>query len=75
MGETKKIVIEHYPVDKLPEDLKHGLETGQMVRVTVESEVDDEERPRRPLTSFFGAGKGCYTEEAAVSYIRKLRDE
>lgn len=38
MGETKKIVTEHYPAEKLPEELRAGLETGQLVRVTVEPE-------------------------------------
>jgi hypothetical protein len=36
MGEIKKIVVEHYPVEKLPEDLRAGLEAGQSARVTVE---------------------------------------
>lgn len=75
MGETKKIVIEHFPVEKLPDELRRGIESGQMVRVTVESDVRDEASARQSLTSFFGAGKGCYTEEEAVSFIRQLRDE
>ena len=75
MGETKKIVIEHFPVEKLPDELRHGIGSGQMVRVTVESEVTTGTASGRSLLSFLGAGKGCYTEEEAVSYIRQLRDE
>ncbi len=75
MGETKKIVVDHFPVEKLPDELRRGIESGQLVRVTVESDAPEETSDRQPLRSFFGAGKGCYTEEEAVSFIRKLRDE
>lgn len=76
MGETRKIVTEHYPVDELPEKLRQGLESGRKVRVTVEEESGEIiDATLRPLMSFLGAGKGCYTEEEAVSYIRMLRDE
>ena len=74
MGETKKIVVEHYPVEKLPEDLRSGIESGKMVRVTVETEAQ-ENSPQLSLSAFFGAGKGCYSEEEAISFIRRLRDE
>jgi hypothetical protein len=33
MGEKKKIVVENDPVDRLPEELRRGLEIGRMVRV------------------------------------------
>lgn len=75
MGETKKIVVEHYTVERLPEELRRGIETGEMVRVTVESEIGAEAAPRPSLRSCLGAGKGCYTVEEAVSFIRQLRDE
>ena len=39
MGETKKIVVEHYPVDKLPEDLRRGLDDGMRATVTVEIDL------------------------------------
>lgn len=73
MPETRKIVIEHYPAHKLPEDLRRGLEELGHVRVTVESE--DVDRPT-PLTSFIGSAKGCYlSPKDAVTGIRSLRDE
>jgi hypothetical protein len=75
MGESTKIVVEHYPVDKLPEDLRKGLESGELVRITVERERELD-RSDRPLTSFIGAGKGAYASpEEAVAAIRALRDE
>ncbi len=74
MGDTDKIVTPHYPVEKLPDELRRGIESGRMVRVTVEPESQGDS-PRRSLRSYFGAGKGCYSEEEAVSFIRRLRDE
>jgi hypothetical protein len=75
MGETKKIVTEHYPAEKLPEELRTGLDSGQLVRVTVEPE-SLAAAPRRPLTSYYGAAKGLYSSpEDVIESIRKLRDE
>jgi hypothetical protein len=74
MTEQKKIVTEHYPVDQLPEELRRGIESGQMVRVVVEAEFDLPQK--RSLRSFLGSGKGLYASpEEAVAEIRKLRDE
>jgi len=74
MTEQKKIVTEHFPVDRLPDELRRGIESGQMVRVVVEAEA---EPPKpRPLRAFLGSGKGIYPTPAdAVAEIRKLRDE
>ena len=73
MGEGKKIVTEHYPAEKLPEELRRGIESGGMVRVTVEQGADGD---RRSMTSFLGAAKGLYNSpEEAVKFIRRLRDE
>jgi hypothetical protein len=75
MGETKKIVTEHYPAEKLPEELRAGLESGQLVRVAVEPESSPA-AARRPLTSYYGAAKGLYSSpEDVIESIRKLRDE
>ena len=73
MTEIKKIVTEHYPVDRLPEELRRGIESGQMVRVVVEAE---EEPTRVPLVDLIGSAKGLYASpEEAVAFIRALRDE
>jgi hypothetical protein len=74
MTEVKKIVVEHCPVDRLPEELRRGLESGQMVRVVVEAEL--EVPTPRPLREFFGCAKtGLGTPEEAVAAVRALRDE
>ena len=71
MGEHKKIVIEHYPVDKLPEELRRGLEAGAVVTITMESEQGP--RPKRSIVELFGKGGRVHTDP--VADIRKLRDE
>jgi len=74
MTEQKKIVTEHFPVDRLPDELRRGIEDGKMVRVVVEAEVEMPEP--RPLREFWGIAKGAYPTPAdAVAEIRKLRDE
>jgi hypothetical protein len=74
MTEIKKIVVEHFPVDRLPEELRRGIENGQMVRVVVEAEV--ESPAPRSLRDFWGSARGAYPTPAdAVAEIRKLRDE
>ena len=76
MGEMKRIVTERFPVDKLPEELRRGLEGAHIVRVTVESNQEpDVAVSVLPLMSYFGAGRGCYSTAEAVDYIRMLRDE
>lgn len=77
MGESKKIVVEHFPVDRLPEELRRGLESGQMVRVTVEEAVGGEavEGSSR-LRAFLGAASGRYGDpEDVVREIGQQRDE
>ncbi len=74
MTEIRKIVTEHFPVDKLPEELRRGIESGQMVGVVVEMEVGAV--TPCALRDFWGSAKGGYPTPAdAVSEIRKLRDE
>lgn len=73
MGETRKIIIDSYPAEKLPEDLRRQI-SAKTVRITMETE--ETEVPRKPLSSYVGAGKGLYaTPEEALEAIRSLRDE
>jgi lipoate-protein ligase A len=71
-----KIVLEHYPASKLPQELRKGIADGASVRVTIEEEL-------RPLTrkEFLASlkearrnAKGVTIEEA-VARVRELRDE
>lgn len=76
MGEGSKIVVEHYPVDKLPEELRAGLASGEMVRITVEREAQEVREPR-PLHEMYGFAAGLYASQGLdpVEFIRRLRDE
>lgn len=74
-----KIVLEHYPVSKLPEELREGLPADASVKITVE-----EEQARQPLTAdemhqhWVEVRKNLkheVTVEDAVARIRELRDE
>jgi hypothetical protein len=76
MGETKKIVTEHYPIETLPAELREGIEGGQVVRVTVETEVPVFLPAGRTLRSFLGIAPGRYSDpDEIVDEVRRLRDE
>lgn len=71
-----KIVREHYPVEKLPEDLREGIE-GTHVRVTVVPEGESAPR-KKPLTYAEIRARvkpTGVTVEEAVRRIRELRDD
>lgn len=70
-----KIMLEHYPASKLPDDLRAGMPADATVRVTVEEEA----RPSREellslLANARRNAKGVALEEAVLR-IRELRDE
>lgn len=80
-----KIIREHYPVEKLPEDLRANLPAG--ANVTVEITQEDAQRDVRPLAKTaeeaaalirqlqsHKSGQGR-TEQEIVAEIRALRDE
>jgi hypothetical protein len=79
-----KIVREHYPVERLPEDLRGGLEGQATVTVTLEQEADQRNRDfAQQKTTLFAAiaearasikGPGVTSDEA-VARVRALRDE
>lgn len=84
-----KIVRQRYPVEKLPEDLRQGLPSGQTVTVTVEEEATPSleelqklvrgilaDPPARSLSELrHMVGPGEVTPEEAVARVRALRDE
>lgn len=83
-----RIVREHYPVEKLPEDLRDGLPIGATVTVTVEGEapprssfdarLDEilrDARPIPPSEARARLGRSEVSAAAAVARIRALRDE
>ncbi|WP_127088751.1 hypothetical protein [Aquabacter cavernae] len=83
-----KVVREHYPVEKLPDDLREGFPAGAKVTVTLEDDamsadlfkqqVDEILRNPKPMTLTEAralVGERGTTAEEAVQRIRSLRDE
>ena len=66
-----RIVKQHYPVSKLPEDLREGLDLSADVVVTVE----EIERPDRVLTieEIFAARRPPFLSAEEID--RRIRDE
>ncbi len=75
MGEHKRIVIEDYPVENLPEELRGGIETGHRVTVTVEESEDRWSDLFRRIDAYQSANTRHVTSEEAVARVRALRDE
>jgi len=68
-----RIVREHYPASRLPEDLREGMDPAREVTVSV-----DEGRPERvmSLDDIFASGKPRYESLAAINeHVRSLREE
>lgn len=78
-----KIVREHYPVERLPEDLRAELGIASTVRLIIETDVPDEhERQRKHEVALAALQRARaavrdrgVTAEEAVARVRTLRDE
>jgi hypothetical protein len=83
-----KIVLDHYPVSKLPEDMREGLDVSATVKVVIEEEAAGNEQQtgkdnkRLSVAETVALVNACKKDilkqpEAgeAVSRIRQLRDE
>jgi len=71
-----KIVREHYPASKLPEDLREGVDPDSTVTVTIT--VERLKRPERVMTleEIFAMRRPPFrTAEEINASIRRLRDE
>jgi hypothetical protein len=74
-----KIVREHYPVSKLPEELRPGTDPNAQVTVTIEQEsADSLQRPEHVMTleEIFAARQPPFrTKEQIDTDLRRQRDE
>ena len=73
-----RIVREHYPIDRLPPDLREGLDPAAHVRISIEVEKP----PRRKLGEILDEIQAAQANadfpvatDDPVARIRKLRDE
>jgi hypothetical protein len=76
-----RLVREHYPVSKLPEDLRQGFEGKHEVRVTIDAEASGVETqarsaPPRSLEQLFALGRPVFnTLEEIDDHLNALRQE
>lgn len=73
-----KIVREHYPVDRLPEDLRAELGLARTVTLVIETEDDQSKSTARAAAIaelLEHRRKLVPTTEDSVERVRKLRDE
>ncbi len=71
-----RIVKEHYPVERLPEDLRAGLSRDSRVTVTV---VEESGPTRQPLFALLEAmdapGRPRRSLQEIDAHIRELRED
>ncbi|MER9652676.1 hypothetical protein NKJ26_04050 [Mesorhizobium sp. M0152] len=72
-----KVILEHYPASKLPDELREGIALSASVKVTVEEEGKRPLGHKQLLELMRNAqanASGTSLEEA-VARVRALRDE
>jgi hypothetical protein len=70
-----RIIRENYPVSKLPEDLRVGVDPSSTVTITI---VEEEKRPERVMTleEIFALRRPPFrTAEEIDEDLRRQRDE
>jgi hypothetical protein len=68
-----KIVREHYPIQKLPDDLRSGLQKYGWVRIEIEPEMP---KDAPALATLVGSGRNVHGDpDDALAHIRSLRED
>jgi hypothetical protein len=70
-----RIIREHYPASKLPEDLRSGVDPSSTVTVTI---VEEQKRPEKVMTieEIFALRRPPFrTAEEIDEDLRRQRDE
>lgn len=73
-----RLVREHYPVSKLPEDLREGFEAGANVRVTVDAAEPAQvsQISAKSLQDLLAIRRPPFLSADQIdAHVRKLRDE
>jgi hypothetical protein len=71
-----RIVKEHYPVSKLPLELREGLDPKKLVTVIVALEIDQPPRKVMTLEEIFAARRPPFRSgEEIDATLRRHRDE
>jgi len=71
-----RIVRQHYPVEKLPPELREGLDASAQVTIIVEAEPDPDEASPISLEQIFAMREPPFlTKEEIDRDLKKRRDE
>jgi hypothetical protein len=71
-----RIVRQHFPAEKLPPELREGLDSSRPVTVTIETEPDPNEANPLSLDEIFAMREPPFlTKEEIDRDLRKQRDE
>jgi hypothetical protein len=71
-----KIVRDHYPVSRLPDDLREGLDPGDVVRVVIENMEEKYVSSRAALRQLLEQARMLEPiGDDPVERIRRIRDE
>lgn len=71
-----RIVKEHYPVAKLPEELREGLDPAELATVTITLEVKQPRRKTMTLEEIFAARRPPFRSGKEIDdSVRRQRDE
>ena len=74
MDEPKRHIVEDYPAEKLPDELRGDIDPSHRARVIVE-DLSTPKNERRYLRHFGAAADRNTSIDEAVQRIRSLRDE
>jgi hypothetical protein len=67
-------IVQHYPVDRLPADLRDGLPEHGWVEIEFRSK--DRPEPRVLLAPLVGSVESIYaSDDDVLQYIRELRED
>ncbi|MER9581766.1 hypothetical protein [Mesorhizobium sp. M0276] len=72
-----KIILEHYPASKLPDELREGIALSASVKVTIEDEAKQPLGRKQLLELMRNAQANAVgtSLDEAVARVRALRDE
>ena len=73
-GAVNKIVRKHYPIERLPPDLRAGLQEHGWVNIEIEPE--SEASTGKPLSQLIASGPNVHGDpEDVLAHIRSLRED
>lgn len=75
MDDTKRHIVEDYPAEKLPDELRGDIDPSHRARIIVEDLSTQTKNGRWHLRHFGAAADRNTSVDEAVQRVRSLRDE